>query len=70
VWVGPLVQKELRRIVDQSEIVKYVLLPMTRRVHILWIYVMLIDLCGVQGRRHELAKEEHCGQAGARDSYQ
>ena len=59
VWVGPLVVKELKRIVEQSEIIKYAL-----PLH-LWQTLVTLSL---QGRWRKLAKEKYRREAGVGDS--
>jgi hypothetical protein len=62
VWVGPLLVEELKRIVKESEITKY--------VGDLAIALLLLPLnlaSRSQGRRRSVAKEEHCWKARVGD---
>jgi len=56
VWIGPLVVKELKRIVESGEITKWAVLPKFE------------TQAGFQRRRFKLAEEKHLWETGTRDS--
>ena len=59
VWIGPLVIKELKRIVEASEITKYASYKKAFSGYILNF--------STQGRRFELAEKRYRWEAGARN---